>query len=82
MGARLSHRPYYVYGLSSFNVTPTGADLRISIALACYMLQDKEPITQPRYWLNNYSKYNIPPKALATFAHMYEKYSTWGSVSR
>ena len=38
--------------------------LRVFIALACSTLQDEEHIAQLQYWLNSYSKYNIPPKAL------------------
>ena len=35
------------------------------IALARSTLRDEEePIAQLQYWLNSYSKYNIPPKAL------------------
>ena len=32
--------------------------------IACPTLRDEEPIAQLWYWLNSYSKFNIPPKAL------------------
>ena len=43
-------------------------------------LQDEEPIAQLRYWLNSYSNYNIPPKALPLLVCM--KNTALGDVSR
>ena len=37
---------------------------RIHSPIARSTLRDEEPIIQLQYWLNSYSKYNIPPKAL------------------
>ena len=54
--------------------------LFISIALARSLLQDKEPIAQLRYRLNNNSKYNIPPKALPVL--VCTKNTALGDVSR
>ena len=55
-----SHRPYYVaLGYSTLRRLK-----HIHSPIACSILRDKEPIAQLRYWLNSYSKYNIPPKAL------------------
>ena len=44
------------------------------------MLQDEEPITQLQYWLNSYSKYNIPPKALPLL--ICTKNTALGNMSR
>ena len=44
------------------------------------MLQDEEPIAQLQYWLNSYSKYNIPPKALPLL--VFTKNTALGDVSQ
>ena len=44
------------------------------------MLRDEEPIVQPQYFLNSYSKYNIPPKALPLL--VCTKNTALGDVSR
>ena len=44
------------------------------------MLRDEEPIAQLQYWLNSYSKYNIPPKALPLL--ICTKNAVLGDVSR
>ena len=44
------------------------------------MLRDEEPIAQLQYWLNSYSKYNIPPKALPFL--ICTKNTALGDVSR
>ena len=44
------------------------------------MLRDEEPIAQLQYWLNSYSKYNIPPKALPLL--VCTKNTALGDVSR
>ena len=60
--------------------------MRVFIALARSTLRDEEPIAQLQYWLNSYSKYNIPPKALPLLVctkntalrdMSRDKYSTW-----
>ena len=45
------------------------------------MLRDEEPIAQLQYWLNSYSKYNIPPKALPLLVYT-KNTALAGHVSR
>ena len=54
--------------------------MHIHSPIARSMLRDEEPIAQLRYWLNSYSKYNIPPKALPLLMCM--KNTALGDVSQ
>ena len=54
-----SHRPYHI--------VQCYADSRISIALACSMVRDDEPIAQLRYWLKvQYTTYKALPVLMCT----------------
>ena len=54
--------------------------MHIHSPIARSTLRDEEPIAQLRYWLNSYSKYNIPPKALPLLMCM--KITVLGDVSQ
>ena len=75
------YRPYYMALACSTLCRLT----RIPSSIARSTLRD-EPIAQLQYWLNSYSKYNIPPKALPLLVCTKntalgdvsgDKYSTW-----
>ena len=70
-----SHRPYYIALACS-----TLRRLTRIHSLARSTLRDEEPIAQLQYWLNCYSKYNIPPKALPLL--VCTKNTALGDVSR
>ena len=53
---------------------------RIHSPVARSMLRDEDLIAQLQYWLNSYSKYNIPPKALPLL--VCTKNTALGYVSR